>query len=81
MLMTQSESAPEPAVRIHISVNGEPRDLPPGTSVADLLGLLGLTPNRVAIELNRTLLPRARYPQTTLHNGATLEIVTLVGGG
>jgi thiamine biosynthesis protein ThiS len=46
-----------------------------------LLTELNLPPRRVAVELNRQLVRRAAFGQTTLREGDALEIVTLVGGG
>ncbi len=42
---------------------------------------LGMKPDRVAIELNREIVPRDRWPQTPLRDGDRLEIVHFVGGG
>jgi len=66
---------------MRVVVNGEARDLGESTSVADLLASLALQPRRVAIELNRAILPRRRYAETRLNEDDALEIVTLVGGG
>lgn len=63
-----------------IRVNGEHRDVPPGTSVADLLRELRLAPGKVAVELNKRLLKTDRYDQA-LNEGDQVEIVTFVGGG
>jgi thiamine biosynthesis protein ThiS len=40
-----------------------------------------MKPDRVAIELNREIVPRDQWPQTPLHDGDRLEIVHFVGGG
>ena len=66
---------------MQITVNGQQRTLDGATTVADLLASLSLEPRRVAVEMNKVILPRARYGQTPLSEGDTLEIVTLVGGG
>jgi thiamine biosynthesis protein ThiS len=42
---------------------------------------LGLAPERVAIERNRDIVPRNRWPETVLADGDSLEIVHFVGGG
>jgi len=44
-----------------VQVNGEPRSLPDGASVSDLLTDLKLTPDKVAVELNRRLVRSDRY--------------------
>jgi sulfur carrier protein len=64
-----------------IQVNGQPREIDAGASVAKLLGDLGVTQPHVAVELNLEVVPRARHGDTLLHDGDRLEIVTLVGGG
>ena len=66
---------------MQICVNGQKRDLPEGTSVADLVGLLGLQPRRIAVERNGLLVPRASFGDTPLADQDVIEIVTLVGGG
>lgn len=63
-----------------ITVNGDPRELPAGTTVAQLLEQLKFTPRNVAVELNRRLLRSDRYV-TVLTEGDAVEIVTFVGGG
>ncbi len=64
-----------------ITLNGEQRDLPEALTVANLLGLLGVKPEHVAVERNRDLVPRARHAEAILAPGDTVEVVTLVGGG
>jgi len=66
---------------MRISVNGEGREVDPGSTVADLVAVLGLHPRRIAVERNRRLVRRARHADTPLADGDVLEIVTLVGGG
>ncbi|HEU5118589.1 MAG TPA: sulfur carrier protein ThiS [Isosphaeraceae bacterium] len=64
-----------------ITVNGDQRELPQPLSVTELLHVLGLRPNQVAVEINRELVPRASHLQTMVNEGDVLEVVTLVGGG
>jgi thiamine biosynthesis protein ThiS len=64
-----------------IQVNGQPRDVEAGASVAKLLGDLGVTQPHVAVELNLQVVPRADHARTFLREGDRLEVVTLVGGG
>ena len=70
-----------PAVSINVVVNGEPKEIPAGTTVAALLEGLRLKPRHVAVERNRNLVPRAQHAACVLETGDQLEIVTLVGGG
>lgn len=66
---------------MHVIVNGQSTELPPGASLEDLVARLGLDAAICAAELNRRLIPRDRRAQTLLAEGDTVEIVTLVGGG
>jgi sulfur carrier protein len=64
-----------------ITLNGESRDVPDGSFVSDLVSALALDPRRVAIELNRSIIPRSAYHSTTLMAGDQIEIVGFIGGG
>lgn len=66
---------------IEFTLNGQPRRAKPGATVAALLADLGLTPQRVAVEVNRELVPRGQHDQVRLEAGDAVEVVTLVGGG
>jgi thiazole synthase len=63
------------------TVNDEARTLPEPLTVAQLLERLGYDRRRVAVEVNRELVPSARHASHTLAPGDRVEIVTLVGGG
>jgi thiamine biosynthesis protein ThiS len=65
---------------MRVNVNGEERQLPQGMDVSALIAVHQLTPDKVAVELNRRLLRRERY-DTVLKEGDWVEIVTFVGGG
>ncbi|MDA7979406.1 MAG: sulfur carrier protein ThiS [Pirellulales bacterium] len=66
---------------VRIKVNGEFRDVAPDTTIAGLLQELQLDSRRVAVEVNRDLVPREDHAATVLSGGDTMEVVTLVGGG
>ena len=66
---------------IQIQLNGEPRQFAADATVSVLIDELALTRERLAIELNLDILPRARWDATVLHDGDKLEIVHFVGGG
>lgn len=66
---------------MQITINGTPREVADGITVAELLGRLELRPQQVAVEVNRELVPRTRHPDRALLAGDAVEIVTLVGGG
>ena len=64
-----------------ITVNAEPRTLPDPLTVADLLRTSATTPTKLAVEVNRDVVPRAEHAARRLADGDAVEIVTLVGGG
>jgi thiamine biosynthesis protein ThiS len=64
-----------------LTINGEDREFHSISTLSDLVGQLGMKPDRVAVELNRELIRRDRWPETKLSNGDKLEIVHFVGGG
>jgi sulfur carrier protein len=66
---------------MEIVVNGKAREIAADSSLAQLLGELGVTQPHVAVELNLEVVPRARHRDTILRDGDRLEVVTLVGGG
>lgn len=64
-----------------LTVNGEPRELPDGMTVRELLQSMQLDPRYLAAEVNREVVPRARHADCVLQAGDVVEVVTLVGGG
>jgi thiamine biosynthesis protein ThiS len=64
-----------------LQINGEPRELASPLSLTALLEQLGMKADRVAVELNRGIVPREQWAQTSLGDGDRLEIVQFVGGG
>ena len=64
-----------------IIINGESREVPHSTTVAELLGELAVLSKHVAVEVNLELVPRSRHGEHVLHENDRLEVVTLVGGG
>lgn len=66
---------------MQITLNGEPREVPDGLSVADLLDHLDLDERMIVVEYNREILRRPRYSEVTLKEGDELELVHFVGGG
>jgi sulfur carrier protein len=66
---------------VQVTVNGEPRTLATGATVADLVVGLGLGPRRIAVEVNRAVVPRAEYGATPLAEGDAVEVIHFVGGG
>ena len=66
---------------MEILLNGLPREIPAGATVASLLRELSLPATRVAVERNREIVRKPEYESTPLAAGDRLEIVTFVGGG
>jgi thiamine biosynthesis protein ThiS len=66
---------------VQISLNGEPRQVTQGSTVADLLRELELEGARVAVERNQRIVPTPSRAAERLAEGDRLEIVTFVGGG
>ena len=66
---------------LRLTVNGEPVEVPPASTVADLLSTLDTAGKRVAVERNGEIVPRSQHAATALAVGDRLEIVIAVGGG
>ena len=66
---------------MRISVNGQEKTVTDGLTVTGLIAELGITAGRVAVELDREIVPRAAHASTVLRESAKVEIVTFVGGG
>ena len=69
------------APNISITLNGDPRSIAQGASVADLVRDIGLDPAKVAVERNMEIVPRSTLSYVQLSDGDVLEIVHFVGGG
>src|SRR5207302_10328592 len=66
---------------MRITLNGEPREMMDGHSVASLLAHLGIPAERVAVELNLTVVDRQPSPGTPLRDGERVEVIGFIGGG
>jgi thiamine biosynthesis protein ThiS len=65
-----------------LTVNGEQREVAPGTTLSGFLAELSLDPRMVVVEHNRAILrDREVYGAVALAQGDVLEIVHFVGGG
>ena len=64
-----------------VTLNGERKSFPPRTTLLDVVHSLRLEPDRVAIELNRSIVRRELWPGAIVPDGAEIEIVQFVGGG
>jgi len=66
---------------IDVTVNGEPRGVPAGATLLELLGLLGLDPRVVVVEHNRRIVRRPTLVDVRVSPGDAIEVVHFVGGG
>ncbi len=66
---------------MQVVINGERKDLAAGVTVRALLAELGIFEGRVAVEVNRDIVPKAQYDTHTIHDADSIEIVHFVGGG
>jgi sulfur carrier protein len=66
---------------VEIFVNGERLQVPSGCSVAEMLEHLKISSDRVAVELNKTLVRKRDWAATSVSGGAHVEVVEFVGGG
>jgi len=66
---------------MEVLVNGSREQLPPGTTVSELVERMALAGRRVAVERNGEIVPRSAHPQVVLADGDRVEVVVAVGGG
>lgn len=66
---------------MEVTLNGDRLQLPQPMALPALLVHLGLPTDRVAVEVNRAVVPRGQHAQTMVQDGDVLEVVTFVGGG
>ena len=62
-------------------LNGNEREMRQQVSLAELLGQEGFLEERVAVELNGEIIPKAAYGSTLVGGADRLEVVSFVGGG
>lgn len=66
---------------VKLVVNGAPKELPDGLTVAALLVTLSIPRERVAVEVNGGVVRRAEHERHALQDGDAVEVVSFVGGG
>ena len=66
---------------MELYLNGEIRQVDDGLSVAALVDALGLSQQRLAVEVNRGIVPRSRHAEHRLQAGDRVEIIQAMGGG
>ena len=69
------------ATLISVTVNGEPRRVTAGVTIAQMLRELGIDPAKVAVERNLAIVPRSTLAEAPVEDGDQFEIVHFVGGG
>ena len=77
----RQQPRPAAAESITVVVNGEVRNFPGPQTIATLLNSLGILEDRVAVEMNRSIVRKRDWSQTLAPDGAQIEIVQFVGGG
>ncbi len=71
----------EETATITISLNGQPRNIPAGSNVTDLLASVGFAGQPVLVELNGTALFPRDFDQTAFKEGDGVEVIRIVAGG
>ena len=66
---------------VNIVLNGEPRSVPAGLNIEQLLGFLSIDAGRVAVECNRSIVRKPDWSSSKVEDGAQIEVVWFVGGG
>jgi sulfur carrier protein len=66
---------------IQIELNGKPHQLTADASISELLEQLGHAGRRVAVEVNRSIVPRSKHAEYRLASGDVVELVHALGGG
>ncbi|MDE2257397.1 MAG: sulfur carrier protein ThiS [Xanthomonadaceae bacterium] len=64
-----------------IVVNGQSRTCAPGRTLRELLAETGYAQRRVAVEINREIVPNSQHAQREIRDGDRIEIVHALGGG
>jgi len=66
---------------IEIKVNGDSHKIVQGTDLVSFLVSIGIQSKKVAVELNREIIPKSHYQNTILNENDVIEIVHFIGGG
>ncbi len=66
---------------MNITLNGEKKNVPENINVRGLLDHLGIQHQRVAVELNESIVKKDRFDLTAIKEGDALEVVSFMGGG
>ena len=66
---------------MHVTVNGQHRNIETPLTVSELLEMLGINPKTVVVERNLRIVDRSKFILEALEDGDQIEIIRLVGGG
>ena len=66
---------------MHVVLNGEPSEIPDNSTIADLLDSMAIGRERVAVEVNREIVPKSSHATRLLCDGDEVELVHAMGGG
>lgn len=66
---------------VTIQLNGEPYRLDTPSTINGLVGVLQLECDKIAVEKNRTIVPRSQFADEPVEDGDAIEIIEFVGGG
>ena len=64
-----------------VLVNGDPLKIDKQVTISELLNFLEISKVRVAVEVNREIVSRAKFESTLISEGDSVEIVKAIGGG
>lgn len=64
-----------------VNINGDSRDVPDNCTAQNLIELLDMQNDRIAMEVNMEIVPRSTYSKFTFNEGDNIEIVRAIGGG
>ena len=66
---------------MNILVNGSEHDFPPDSNLSELLIRLEMQNKKIALEINKEVIPRGMYDNHVLNDGDVIEIIQAIGGG
>ena len=66
---------------MNIIVNGLERHCPADSNLSELLRLLEMQDKKIALEINKEVIPRGEYDSYILNEGDAVEIIQAIGGG
>jgi len=64
-----------------IVLNGETHQVAPGSTLNEILAAAGYANRRIAVEINREIVPKSMHEQRLIHDGDRIEVVHALGGG